>query len=100
MYLNCCDIIQDTKPELAKYGRDYINKGANMMRHLRPPPKEEKPYPIHDKHILELASKHVVNLYDEKKILGPFRENKLPPRTNINVVFAKMKDAARQKIYF
>ena len=46
------------------------------MRHLTTPPKEEKPYPIHDKHILELASKHVVNLYEEKKSLGPFRTSK------------------------
>ena len=27
IYLNCCDIIQDINPELAQYGRDYINKG-------------------------------------------------------------------------
>ena len=67
---------------------------------MTPPPIEQKPYPIKDPLLRELASKHLIYLHQRKRFLGPFTKEQLPFGAYSNAVFVKMKDITRQKILF
>ena len=85
-------------PDLAKYGLEYIEYGADMRRHLKPPPKSEPPYPIDDGIFKELASKKFIQLHKQKRIIGPLNPDEVPDGTFISPVFVKEKDLSRNKV--
>ena len=62
-----------SNPDLAKYGLEYIEHGADMRRHLKPPPKSEPPYPIDDGIFKELTSKKFIELHNQKRAIWPFK---------------------------
>lgn len=94
-----CNVIKNSHPDLAKFGLEFIKNGADIFRDVDFPP-QVPPYPIKNKLLEELASKHLIELYHEGKFLGPFRDNEIPFRVHINPIFVKEKDLSRQKILF
>ena len=83
-----------------EFGIDYITNGADIHRDLTPPPTVQEPYIIKNKILRELASKHLIDLYNKKRFFGPFLPSEAPPGTYVNAVFVKEKDLSRQKILF
>ena len=71
-----------------------------MMRSTTPPSKEAPPYPIKDNLLAELASKKLIDLYNEKKIHGPHTPENCPQGIYKSPVFVKEKDLTRNKILF
>ena len=69
-----------------------------MRRHTTPPSKAEPPYPIRDGPLKELASKKFIDLYNEKRFIGPFNPDEVPEGTFVSPVFVKEKDLARNKV--
>ena len=76
----------------------YIKYGADMMRPLQKPKKEEKPYKIREGPLKELATQKIIQLILEKKLKGPFNREDLRDDIYVSSVFVKEKDLSRKKI--
>ena len=71
-----------------------------MKRPLKKPSKTQKPYPIHDKRLKELASLHLIKLHKKKLFFGPFAPDQIPDDAYVSAVFLRDKDPTRNKILF
>ena len=69
-----------------------------MCRSLTPPSVEEKPYPIKDGPLKELACKKFNKLHKEKRFEGPYPIKDKPKDVHLTSVFVKEKDLSKNKV--
>ena len=100
VFTNFCNLIKEDNPELAEYGLKYAKYGADMMRSPTKPKTQEKPYKTKDGLLKELASKKLIDLIRQGKLMGPWKREELHDDIYISSVFVKEKDLSRNKILF
>ena len=68
------------------------------MRSTVKPKSQEKPYKIKDGLLKELASKKLIDLIRQGKLMGPWKKEELHDDIYLSSVFVKEKDLSRNKI--